>query len=575
VKWWIAFGIVVGLSHPVAAQRWQDATAPCLGTTSETGQEWANKVEVADVDGDGRIDILFANGGDYDTVGANQPARVFGNAGSGACTDISATAVGGFSGHSRMIKAADIDGDGDLDILTGGAYQSQLRLFVRDSVNHTWTDATAQLPQQLTSIGDAEFGDVDGDGDLDIVLADWGAKSPGSPSYVGGQTRLYLNDGSGHFTDATSQLPTALVAWSWDMELVDVDNDFDLDILVSCKLCDHQFLFLNDGTGHFTDASTQLPTATNNYEFEPMDIDGDGDLDLITLNTGPDSKSRLFVNDGHGNFTDETAARIAASANPGADDNAAVWLDVDADGDADLLIASLSGPERLLINDGSGHFTLAAGSSTPDDTPGSLGIAVADLDGDGRLDVVQSQGEEGFGDKVQLATAAVAVDTAAPVISNVQVVAAGSIVHARVHDHQSPSHLHDWQAVQLVPDGSAGDAIAMQWYGEYLWSALLPAGATSYQVCATDRAGNHACSDSVAAGVGADTVAGTDAGGSGNPDQPDAGGAPGMHGGGGCCDTGGGDPRGGLLVLALVAVSARTRRTRTGSGTPRRRRRSA
>ena len=462
------------------------------------------------------------------------------------CQEISDQAVLGFVGHARVIKVADVDGDGDLDILTGGAYQSQLKLFLRDG-DH-WTDASDQLPQQLTSAGDLELGDVDGDGDLDIVIADWGATSPGSQSYQGGQTRLYLNDGTGHFTDATAQLPAALVAWSWDMELVDVDNDFDLDILVSCKLCDHQFLFVNDGTGHFTDHSDALPTATNNYEFEPMDIDGDGFLDLITLNTGPDSKSRLFVNQRDGTFADETSSRIAASANPGADDNAAVWLDVDADGDADLLIASLSGPERLLLNDGSGHFTLAAGSSTPDDTPGSLGIAVADLDGDGRLDVVQSQGEVAFPEKVQLASTMVAVDTQPPVVSGVEAVAAGGVVRARVHDHQSPSHAHDWQKVVLV---AAGMETPMTWYGEYLWRATLPAlPIDSYKVCATDRAGNMGCSADVPVAAGGD---GPPAGGS------DAG-VDAMTKPGGCCDSGGSSPGvATLFALGWLAMTVRRR----------------
>ncbi|MDB4959278.1 MAG: hypothetical protein JWO36_6847 [Myxococcales bacterium] len=544
--------VVLAITHTAAAQVWQDATARCVGTTAE----WSNKIEVADVDGDGNVDLLIANGGNYSSKGTPERARIFRNLGAwdqagSRCTDISAQAIGGFSGLSRMIKAADIDGDGDLDIFTGGAYQTQAVLYLRGATG--WTDATAQLPQQLTSIGDAEFGDVDGDGDLDIVIADWGTQAPGAVGYIGGRTRLYRNDGAGHFTDDTAAaMPPQLVKWSWDLELVDIDNDWDLDILVSSKLDTTSFVFRNDGTGHFTADPNALPHFRNNYELQPMDIDGDGDLDLATVNDGPNSTNHIFVNDGHGMFTDETQARLTGAANPPADDNAVVWLDVDSDGDADMLVASL-GAERLLLNDGQGHFTLSPTAATPNDTPSTLGIAIADLDGDGRADVVQAQGEQAFGDKVQLASSAVAIDTSKPVIAVESIgFAAGGRVHARVHDHQGPSHLHDWRQVVLryTIAHAAPQDIAMKWYGEFLWAADLPPIAdmspeTGYAVCATDRAGNEGCSTFIHATNGGDGGIGGDAG-----TTPAS--------AGGCCDAGNG-PAGSLLPIAFVLLLRRRR----------------
>jgi uncharacterized protein (TIGR03382 family) len=546
MRWLVCLG-VLAVSHGASAQRWQDATARCLGTTAD----WSNKIEVADVDGDGNVDILVANGGNYSSAGTAEPARVWRNLGGWAqsgthCSEISAQAVGGFTGLSRMIKVADVDGDGDLDILTGGAYQTQAKLYVRNASG--WTDATAQLPQQLTSIGDAEFGDVDGDGDLDLVIADWGAQAPGVTGYLGGRTRLYRNDGAGHFTDdTTAAMPVQLVKWSWDMELVDVDNDWDLDVLVSSKLDTSSFLFRNDGTGKLTVDANALPHFRNNYEFEAMDIDGDGDLDLATINDGASSTDHIFVNRGDGTFADETSTRLTGSANPAEDDNAVVWLDVDSDGDADLLVASLSGPERLLLNDGSGHFTLSP-NATPNDTPGSLGIAIADLDGDGRLDLVQSQGEIAFEEKVQLATSTVAIDTAKPVVAIEKIdLAAGGRVHARVHDHQSPSHLHDWQQVVLRV---GSQDVPMHWYGEYLWSAELPPSAADhYEVCATDRRGNQTCTSSMVP-VAGDTSSPSDGGVTPPTGTP-----------GGCCDAGA-DPRSSLMPLALVLLLVVRRRRR-------------
>lgn len=542
--------LVAMSTSAVKAQMWQDHTQECVGVTGE----WSNKIELADLDGDGRLDILVANGSGYATPGPVEPTRIWQNLGNwtGAaphCMEVSAATVMSYMGQSRMIKAADVDGDGDLDLFTGGAYQTQAKLFLNNG-GGTWTDASAQLPQQLTSIGDAELGDVDGDGDLDIVIVDWGTQGPGTPGYAGGPTRLYLNDGAGHFT--IGSMPDQLIKWSWDITLADVDNDWDLDVLVSCKECTQSYLFTNDGAGHFTNRPDALPHFTNNYALEPMDVDGDGYLDLATINDGDNGENHLFINQRDGTFADETSARMTTAANPrNVDDNAPVFLDVDDDGDADMLVASLSGPERLLLNDGSGHFTLATGSATPDDTPGSLGIAVGDLDGDGRLDVVQSQGEVAFPEKVQLASSAVAIDHQPPIVAVEHVSAATGRIRARVHDHQSPGRPSDFQKVVLK---SASIEVPMRWYGEYLWVANLPAGTglAPYQVCATDRAGNTGCA-AFDPGLPGDLSIG---GGGDNP-TPIA--RP-----GGCCETGGTSATlfAPLLVLFLGSLAARTRSRR-------------
>jgi hypothetical protein len=138
-------------------------------------------------------------------------------------------------------------------------------------------------------------------------------------------------------------------------------------------------------------------------------------------------------------------------------------------------------------------------------TIGTLGIAVSDLNGDQKLDVVQAQGEAATPEKVYLGKN-IEPDSAPPLITLVeQVGAAGQNqsmkVRARVHDNKSPTMPQDWQSVELLwtVDGQT-QSIPMQWYGEYLWSGIIdqpPAGSLSYQVCATDTAGNEACSENL------------------------------------------------------------------------------
>jgi hypothetical protein len=472
------------------AGAWVDVTSDAIGVTGE----WTNKVELADVNADGRVDALFANGGDYESPGTPVLSRVFLNRGDGTFTDASPDVLGASELLTRVIKVHDVNRDGNVDILLGTTYQTQSRLLLGVG-NGTFTDVSAtQLPAMPLSAGDLEVGDVDADDDLDIVIADWGAGSP--LSNEGGLVHLWLNDGHGAFAEATAdRMPTSLVGFSWDLELVDVDNDWDLDVAVSCKTCPSSLLYVNDGTGTFTDATaTRMPAFTNNYDFAPIDLDADGFLDLVTINDGgplPSGGSEhVFRNDGTGTFVDMTREWWRPAQNRGWDDNVVVALDVESDGDADFLIGSLNGSDRLVLNDGTGALTTVEGVFDAAPSPGTLGMAVADLNGDARPDVVEAQGEApGHEDeRIYLATDAIEPDRAPP---RVRTVTVGATVLARISDNRTPNAPHDWKSVTaLWKDGQA----SMSWYGENLFRAGAPTDAGPVTVCAVDAAGNETCS---------------------------------------------------------------------------------
>lgn len=491
---------------------WLDVTEALLDSTGE----WTNRVELADLNGDGRLDLLFANGGDYSTPGEPEMNRAFFAREGGPFEEATTAVFGSSPDLTRVIKAIDLTGDGAVDVFVGNTYQSQSRLFVGDGSGAFVERTSTHVPAASLSVGDVEAGDVDGDGDLDLVLADWGAGN--NMTNDGGRIRLWMNDGQGRFSDATdARMPATRVRFSWDLEFVDVDNDLDLDVLISCKRCAGSMLYRNDGSGTFEEDRRGLPAYTNNYELEAMDLDGDGFLDLATINdgdivdgTGSSRREHVFRNDGEGRFRDVTDAWWPDEENLGYDDNVVTYLDFDSDGDADFLIGSLSGPDRLMINDGSGGLTVVVDVFQGEETPGTLGMSIGDVDGDGRVDVVQSQGEHPTAIQERIFSGrGLAPDTQPPVVSLVRVVpvsmvSAGStrspagpsdlLVRARVHDRKSPMQPTDFESVVVRYDlMDAPTSVEMRWYGEYLWRAVLPAEAQNVEVCATDAAGNLAC----------------------------------------------------------------------------------
>jgi hypothetical protein len=475
----------IASSPSVETAYWVDDTEAMIGDIAE----WSNKVELADIDADGDVDILIANGGDYDRPGTPVLSRVLVNDGTGRFTDRSTDVLGDTPGLTRVIKVRDIDADGHVDIVLGATYQTQTRLLLgRGGLEFEDVTAT-RLPDAPTSLGDLEVGDVDADGDLDMLLASWGEGNPMQGATA--PPMLWLAGDDGRFAAAPAgAIPDRALGFSWDIELLDVDNDLDLDILESCKVCEGGLLLHNDGTGRFSDASAGLPQSPNNYEYEAMDLDGDAFLDVVTINDGPEFTEHLLRGDGSGGFTDATSELWPPESNIPGDDNVVVFLDAESDGDADFVIGALDVPDRLLVNDGAGKLRLVRGVFTGSATSGTLGMAMADLDGDDRVDVVQAQGEAAFLDTVHRGVA-IPPDTAGPSFPLLRR-AAGLLV-ARVTDRTSAPTT---DLVEVVVEGASGTR-PMRWYGESLWRGEV--GDEALKVCATDRAGNRTCSDEIPA----------------------------------------------------------------------------
>jgi large repetitive protein len=332
-------------------------------------------VTLGDFDGDGDLDLLTT----FATSGGGQ-VRLLLNDGAGNFTPTNPQLL--FL-QASALAVGDVDMDGDLDALIGiGGLQE--RLFLNNGTG-SFADATAtNLP--AASAGETKsvaLGDVDGDGDLDAYLGRFG------------QDRLYLNGGTGVFTDVTAVNLPAILDTTRAVALGDVDGDGDLDAFAGNSWVNAQNrLYVNDGAGVFTDATaTNLPIVNeSSFSVSLGDVDGDGDLDALLGIVGPlpGPENRLLLNAGGGVFTDVTATNFPAFPPPLGSMSAAVALsDVDGDGDLDAFAGNgwfpLGRQDRLYLNDGAGLFADVTASSLPA-LPGSTAIALGDLDGDGDLD---------------------------------------------------------------------------------------------------------------------------------------------------------------------------------------------
>jgi hypothetical protein len=205
----------------------------------------------------------------------------------------------------------DIDGDGDPDLLIPSV-TGQDRLF-RNNGDGLFQDiTTTNMPPDSTWTHATTFADVDRDGDLDAVLA-------GNSGYlsIGEQNRLLINNGSGVFVDATAaRMP---IDQDKTVEIAAFDADADGDVDLYCLNEDtgfngvaHNRLYLNDGTGRFTNATGNLPVDPGNYcrDLEVADLDRDGDVDVVTAVALGDRPLRVYLNDGAGRFSMLSAGRL-------------------------------------------------------------------------------------------------------------------------------------------------------------------------------------------------------------------------------------------------------------------------
>jgi len=532
----------------------------------------SENVDFGDVDLDGDWDIAVADGGDD----GNDQNRIWINLGglqggtTGVFADETAARCPTVLDDSRDIEFVDFDNDGDLDLYVSntsqivaqgnrwwtnlGGKQGASLGFYSDETATRWVGlggpGSSIAPSQVLGGSfidwscDCDFGDLDNDGDLDLVHASYGQAFAGNIP-----TRLFLNDGDGHFSEFNpSGVQLALstigngIAGIWcegvqtantvdttgaecdiassslDIDLGDIDGDLDLDLLHGARI-EAPRMFVNrlegstlassagqlafrDLTGGVFPAGYSMGDA--HYEQELGDLDGDGDLDLIGLNWNTvffQFDDITLENNGDGTFGSLT---VLAGSN--SDDNESDFLDYDNDGDLDIYVANFSGNDKLYRNDhtGGSGFSFTKGA-LPSFASISLDGDCCDVDGDGDYDIVVAEDDSKA--NTLLTNTTQVPDTHPPYLPKIESLASATAAAAdrpvRAHVYDNAPYYITWYnptTLRVTVDGVALPPIPAMSSAGQVFRALLPGnlvGSIGYRFESADEYGNTGSSSTV------------------------------------------------------------------------------
>ncbi|RKY21154.1 MAG: hypothetical protein DRQ55_05420 [Planctomycetota bacterium] len=432
------------LGSPVSAQLTDLQPGRNFSNSNAFGTGRSENIDIGDIDNDGDYDVVVGNGGD----GTAQLNRIYVNNGGfqggtpGTFSDGTGSRFSGVpSDTTRDVEFVDADGDCDLDVYVsnrgttvndgepsrfyrnqGGAQHSTVGFYQEDTDGFWGTLISVPGADQVFGGNagpwrdfscDCDFGDLNLDGDIDLFHSSYGPNIQGNRD-----SRVFLNDGTGVFNEMWPWINAGgdIKTHTLDIDLVDLDSDFDLDVINSSRDSQARVYRNNldlDSMSWSGDAFTDITqsaliaqgatlSGTNNYECEPGDVDGDGDFDLWMKNYNGNT-DRLLRNNGDLTFTQMNSW---IKGDPSVDENEVDFLDFDSDGDLDCFAANFSGTNWLYtsglaqgLTGGQGFYhrngTSSGGSQASwqelpvqGNTSTTLDGEAADMDGDGDPDLL-------------------------------------------------------------------------------------------------------------------------------------------------------------------------------------------
>jgi hypothetical protein len=367
----------------------QDPFGPATpGLPISQDQDQTTAVVLGDVNGDGYLDAVVSNclGPNKLYLNNRTPDPFAGVAGLDITADMDPT---------RTVALGDVDHDGDLDLVVGntdspeGYYPTKLYLNNGSQGNPFGDTTAAAIPNARFETKAVALQDMDGDGDLDLVTAAFDER-----------TWLYLNNGTADPFAGAAARPVSLGPdHTKAMALGDVDNDGDLDVVLGNENQANKLYLNNGSTDPFSD-TVAIPITGDADPTRALalgDLDGDGDLDLVAGNGADDSDvifpDKLYLN---GDLTAPFSGTMGITLSADTDLTWALALgDVDGDADLDLVTAAADGANKLYLNNGTADpFAGASPITVSAHLSDTRGVALGDVDWDGDLDLVTANWAE-------------------------------------------------------------------------------------------------------------------------------------------------------------------------------------